>query len=61
MATTIARMTKKKLQDIVETALEQKLLEMLGDPDEVCGSDPEFAIVCSGSRRWLRQVNAARP
>jgi hypothetical protein len=34
MATTIGRMTKAELQDMIETIIEQKLLELLGDPDE---------------------------
>ena len=38
MAQTVAQMTREELRemisDAVETALEQKLLEILGDPDE---------------------------
>jgi hypothetical protein len=38
MANTVARMTKEELREmieaVVETAVEQKLLEILGDPDE---------------------------
>ncbi len=34
MATMVAQMTKEELQEIIETAIEQKLLEMFGDPDE---------------------------
>ena len=34
MATTIAQMTKDELREIIEVAIEQKLLELLGDPDE---------------------------
>lgn len=31
---TVAQMTKDELREIIETAIEQKLLELLGDPDE---------------------------
>ncbi len=34
MATTVAQMTKSELREIIETVVEQKLLELLGDPDE---------------------------
>jgi hypothetical protein len=34
MATTVAHMTKSELQAMIETLIEQKLLEFLGDPDE---------------------------
>ena len=34
MSITIAQMTKKDLKELLEATIEQKLLEMLGDPDE---------------------------
>jgi hypothetical protein len=34
MATKVAQMTKNELQEMIETTVEQKLLELLGDPDE---------------------------
>ena len=34
VSTTIAQMTKEELQEMLEATIEQKLLEMLGDPDE---------------------------
>ncbi len=34
MATKVAQMTKTELQEMIETTVEQKLLELLGDPDE---------------------------
>ncbi|OGG54117.1 MAG: hypothetical protein A3F84_09965 [Candidatus Handelsmanbacteria bacterium RIFCSPLOWO2_12_FULL_64_10] len=34
MAKTVARMTREELQEMIETSIEQKLLEILGDPDE---------------------------
>ncbi len=33
MAKTVARMTTEELREFVGTAVEQKLLELLGDPD----------------------------
>jgi len=34
MATTLAEMTRSELRQMIETVVEQKLLELLGDPDE---------------------------
>lgn len=34
MDTTVSQMTKDELREMIETTLEQKLLELLGDPDE---------------------------
>jgi hypothetical protein len=34
MAATVAKMTKHDLKEIIESTVEQKLLELLGDPDE---------------------------
>lgn len=34
MATTVAKMTKHELKEIIESTVEQKLLELLGDPDQ---------------------------
>ena len=34
MAPTVSRMTKDELKEIIETTVERKLLELLGDPDE---------------------------
>ena len=34
MSTTVAQMTKEELKEVIEATIEQKLLEMLGDPDE---------------------------
>jgi len=31
---TIAQMTRDELREMIETTVEQKLLELLGDPDE---------------------------
>lgn len=31
---TIAEITKEELREMIETIIEQKLLELLGDPDE---------------------------
>lgn len=34
MANKVAQMTKEELKEMMETLIEQKLLELLGDPDE---------------------------
>lgn len=34
MTATVAQMTKEELEEMIETAIERKLLEILGDPDE---------------------------
>jgi hypothetical protein len=34
MATTVAQMTTSELREMIETIIEQKLLELLSDPDE---------------------------
>ena len=52
MATTVAQMTKSELKEMIETLIEQKLLELLGDPDE------GLAIRKSVRDRLLRQKQA---
>jgi hypothetical protein len=34
MATTVGQMSIEELREMIEAAVEQKLLEILGDPDE---------------------------
>lgn len=34
MTATVAQMTKEELEEMIDTAIERKLLEILGDPDE---------------------------
>ena len=34
MSTTIARMTKAEFKEMIEDIIEQKLIDLLGDPDE---------------------------
>jgi len=34
MAVTVAQMTKSELREMIEAIIEEKLLELLGDPDE---------------------------
>ena len=34
MSTTVAQMSKDELKEMIEVTIEQKLLELLGDPDE---------------------------
>ena len=53
MATTVAQMTTSELREMIETIIEQKLLELLGDPDE------GLPIRKSVRDRLLRQKHAA--
>ena len=34
MSTTVARMTKDELQEVIGSVVEQKLVELFGDPDQ---------------------------
>ena len=34
MAATVAKMTKHELKEIIESTVERKLLQLLGDPDK---------------------------
>lgn len=34
MTTVVAQMTKAELEELLETIIERKLMEILGDPDE---------------------------
>lgn len=34
MANTVAQMTKEELKELIAAIIEQKLLELIGDPDE---------------------------
>ena len=52
MDTTVAQMTKDELREIIETTVERKLLELLGDPDE------GLPIRKSVRERLLRQKRA---
>ncbi len=49
---TVAQMTEEELREIIETTIEQKLLELLGDPDE--GLPIRKAVL----ERLLRQKQA---
>ncbi len=52
MGTTIARMTKAEFKEMLEDIIEQKLIELLGDPDE------GLLIRKSVRERLLRQKQA---
>ncbi len=52
MASTVARMSKKELTEIISSTVERKLLEILGDPDE------GLAMKKTLRRRLLRQKKA---
>jgi hypothetical protein len=49
---TVARMSKEELREMIEASIEQKLLEILGDPDE------GLEIRKSVRERLLRQKKA---
>jgi len=49
MNSTVAKMTKEELKELIETVIEQKLLELFGDPDE------DLEIRESLKERLLRQ------
>jgi len=50
--TTVAQMTKDELREMIETIIEQKLLELVGDPDE------GLPIRATIRNRFLRQKEA---
>jgi hypothetical protein len=52
MADTVAQMSREELREMIETSIEQKLLEILGDPDE------GLEIKRSVRDRLLRQKEA---
>ncbi len=52
MVNTVAQMTQDELRELIEAVIEQKLLELLGDPDE------ELTIRKSVRDRLLRQKEA---
>lgn len=49
---TVAEMTKQELREMIETIIEEKLLELLGDPDEA------LPIRDAMRERLLRQKEA---
>jgi hypothetical protein len=54
MTITVGEMTKGELREMIETLIEQKLLELLGDPDE--GLEIRKAV----RERLLRQTRAVK-
>ena len=52
MTDTVAQMTKEELRELIEAAVEQKFLELFGDPDE--GLDIRESL----HERLLRQKQA---
>ena len=52
MAITVAQMTKEELSELIESLIENKLLEIIGDPDE------GFEIRDEVRKRLLRQKEA---
>jgi hypothetical protein len=54
MNTTVARMSKNELKKMIEITIEQKLLELLGDPDE------GLEMKKSMKARLLRQIKSVK-
>jgi len=52
MSTVVGQMTKKELAQMLSTVVEQKLIELLGDPDE--GLSPKENV----RKRLIRQRKA---
>jgi len=52
MAVTVAKMTKSELKEIIESTVEKKLLQLLGDPDQ------GLALKKAVKDRLLRQRKA---
>jgi len=52
MPTTVARMSKKELTQVITTVVEQKLLELFGDPDE------DLSMRDNLRKRLIRQKKA---
>ena len=52
MSTTVARMTKNELQEMIGTVVEEKLIELFGDPDE-------GLVLRESLRKRLRRQKAA--
>ncbi len=52
MATKVAQMTAEELRDLIGAAVEQKLVELFGDPDE------DLELTDALRRQLLRQKKA---
>jgi hypothetical protein len=52
MSTSVAQMTKKELAQMLSTVVEQKLIELLGDPDD------GLALKENVRKRLIRQKKA---
>ncbi len=57
MAATVAKMTKHELREIIESTVEQKLLELLRDPDQGLILKKLSRIGCFASERLWPQAN----
>lgn len=61
MATMVPRMTERKLKEMIETTVERKLLELLGDPDAGYGLKPAFRKRLLRQRRKVRAGERGEP
>ena len=58
-AAKVAQMTRDELKEMIDTTVEQKLLELLGEPDEGCLSRNRFARDWCDNKRWFRRASVA--
>ena len=61
MAVTVAKMTKNELKEIIESTVEKKLLQLLGDPDEGLALKKLLEAACGANEgRWQRANEESR-
>ena len=61
MATMVARMTERKLKEMIETTVERKLLELLGDPDAGYVLKPALPKRLLRHKRKVRSAERGEP
>ena len=59
MSTTVSQMTTSELKEMIEAIMEQKLLELLGDPDEGLPIRKLVHDRLLRQKQALQRVNAA--
>ena len=59
MATTVSQMTRSELKEMIEEIIEQKLLELVGDPDEGLPIKSWSVVGSCARNRLLQRVNGA--
>lgn len=61
MATMVPMMTERKLKEMIETTVERKLLELLGDPDAGYVLNPALRQRLLRQRRKVRAGERGEP